>query len=145
MGRSFQIVVTATTSPDDRAELETRLYEFNRERTGYRDDRDLSCFLRRDDGSLAAGIDGFTWGGYARIDALWVDADLRGQGLGRQLVEAFEREARVRGCTSIVLTSHEFQAPRFYEKLGYEMVGETLDTPRGYREQLFQKRLDGRE
>jgi GNAT superfamily N-acetyltransferase len=145
VGRSFEVVVTGKTSSQDRVELDMRLDEFNRERTGFRDDRDLSCFLRHDDGSLAAGIDGFTWGGYARIDALWVEAGLRGQGLGRQLVEAFERAARARGCTSVVLATHEFQAPGFYERLGYELVGETLETPRGYREQLFQKRFDGRE
>ena len=85
--------------------------------------------------------DGFTWGGYAHVEVLWVSEPLRGKGVGRRLLEAAEAEARSRGCTSIVLSSHEFQAPRFYAKLGYRPVGTTEDTPVGYRGFHFQKRL----
>jgi len=126
---------------DDRTELEDRLYTFNVESTGFRDARDLSCVVRDSEGTLVAGIDGFTWGGYARVEVLWVSEPLRGKGLGRRLLEAAEEEARERGCTSIVLSSHEFQAPGFYTKLGYHSVGATENTPAGYRELYFQKRL----
>jgi GNAT superfamily N-acetyltransferase len=129
---------------DDRRELEDRLYAFNLESTGYRDARDLSCFLRDAVGTLVAGIDGFTWGGYAHVAVLWVSEPFRGQGLGRRLLEAAEAEARERGCTSIVLSSHEFQAPGFYAKVGYHPIGATEDTPLGFRELYFQKRLVAR-
>jgi len=138
----FEIVVTHAAPEADRRELEERLNEFNRQTTGFHDDRGLSCIVRDSQGRLIAGIDGFTWGGYARIDVLWVEESRRGLGLGRRLVEAVEQEALTRGCTTIVLTSHEFQAPGFYERLGYSVVGQSSDTPRGYRELLFEKRLD---
>ena len=143
MSDGVPIRISDVVAADDRTELEGRLYAFNVESTGFRDARDLSCVLRDPDGTLVAGIDGFTWGGYAHVEVLWVSEPLRGKGIGRRLLEAAEAEARRRGCTSIVLSSHEFQAPRFYAKLGYRTVGTTEDTPMGYREFHFQKRLAG--
>ena len=127
-------------SDADSAELKHALNEYNFATTGYRDGRDLSCYLR-DGGQLIAGIDGFTWGGYARIDVLWVDEAFRHQGLGHALLAAAEAEARRRGCTAIVLDTHSFQAPDLYPALGYEQVGETLETPAGHTQVMFQKRL----
>jgi GNAT superfamily N-acetyltransferase len=135
------IRISDVAGAEDRRELEERLNDFNVESTGYRDGRDLSCFLRDAGGTLVAGIDGFTWGGYAYVKLLWVAEPFRGKGLGRRLLQAAEAEARTRGCTTIVLSSHEFQAPNLYAKLGYRRVGATDDTPVGYQEFYFQKRL----
>jgi GNAT superfamily N-acetyltransferase len=136
----WDIEISDRSSEADSAELRAALHEFNFAATGYRDGRSLSCFLR-DEGRLVAGIDGFTWGGYAAIDVLWVDEPLRGQGLGRALLAAAEAEARRRGCKTIVLDTHSFQAPDLYPALGYRMVGETIDTPAGHTQILFQKDL----
>ena len=141
MSDRFPIRIFDVVAADDRRELEDRLDDFNVESTGYRDARNLSCFLRDADGTLVAGIDGFTWGGCAHVELLSVSGPFRGEGLGRKLLEAAEAEARERGCTSIVLSSHEFQAPGFYAKVGYDPVGATEDTPVGSREFHFQKRL----
>ncbi|NHA69385.1 GNAT family N-acetyltransferase [Phycicoccus flavus] len=40
-------------------------------------------------------------------------------GIGRALLEAFEAEARARGCTHVFATSFTFQAPDFYRRLAY--------------------------
>ena len=141
MSQGFSVRISDAVTADDRSELEERLHAFNIESTGFRDARDLSCLLRDADGTLVAGIDGFTWGGYAHVEVLWVSEPLRGKGLGRTLLEAAEAEARERGCSSIVVSSHEFQAPGFYANLGYHPVGATEDTPVGDRELHFQKRL----
>jgi GNAT superfamily N-acetyltransferase len=135
------IEITDSAAERDRSELRDRMYEYNSHRTGYRDGRSLCCFLRDESGRLVAGLDGFTWGGYARIEYLWVDESLRGRGLGRRLLAAAEREAAARGCETVVVDTHEFQAPELYPKLGYELVGTTHDTPIGYRQLLYQKRL----
>jgi len=137
----WDIVISDNTAESDLADLRGALLEYNFSTTGYRDGRDLSCFLRDDAGRLVAGIEGFTWGGYARIDLLWVDAPLRGTGLGRALLTAAEDEARRRGCTTMVLDTHSFQAPEFYPPLGYAKVGEFMEAPAGHTQVMFQKRL----
>src|SRR5262249_13228307 len=109
-----EITIRDTASDVDSAELREALHAFNFDATGYRDDRTFACFLRDDRGTLAAGIEGFTWGGYARIEYLWVHNALRGQGVGTRLLVAAENEARARGCAKVVLDTHSFQAPGFY-------------------------------
>lgn len=74
------------------------------------------------DGLLLAGASGWTWGGAAGIAMTWVHDEHRGQGLGAQLIGAFETEARARGCTHVFVTSFTFQAPSFYEGLGYREI-----------------------
>jgi GNAT superfamily N-acetyltransferase len=135
------VVIGDTATDAEVAELRDAIHEFNFATTGYRDGRSLSCFLRDDDDALVAGIDGFTWGGYARVDYLWVTESLRGQGLGTRLLDAAEEEARRRGCGTIVLDTHSFQAPDLYRSRGYTEIGTTVDTPRGFSQTLFQKAL----
>jgi ribosomal protein S18 acetylase RimI-like enzyme len=139
---STEIHMSAVTDPADAQELRERLHSFNMQVTGFDDGADLSSFLRDDSGRLIAGLDGFSWGGYARIDYLWVLPDRRGQGLGRALVIAAVNEARARGCVSVIVDTHSFQAPGFYEALGFVEVGRTADTPVGYHQMLYQRRLE---
>ena len=98
-------------------------------RTGRRDYQPLSVFLRDERGSLAAGLHGFTWAGWLEIKLLWVREDQRGQGLGRRMLAAAEAEARERGCRHVWLDSYTFQAPAFYQHLGYEVFGSLADYP----------------
>lgn len=136
----WDVVIADAAADSDVAQLRAALLAFNFAATGYRDGRSLSCFVR-DDGELIAGIDGFTWGGYARIEYLWVTEVLRRRGLGSQLLSAAEAEARRRGCTTVVLDTHSFQAPDLYRARRYVEIGTTVDTPRGYSQTLFQKQL----
>jgi len=127
------------------AELRDRVNAYNIAVTGYDDARSLSCFVRDGDGDgdgeLVAGIDGFTWGGYAMIEWLWVAETGRGRGLGRRLVALAEDEARARGCAVVRVNTHTFQAPEFYRKLGYDEIGFAPNAPAGHGEAFFAKAL----
>lgn len=125
--------------------LTERIYEFNVGATGYADGRLLAGTIHDDTGKIIAGINGHTWGGCCEITNLWVHERHRGQGLGSALVLAAESEAVRRGCGQVVLLTHSFQAPRFYEHLGYDRKYDIVDRPRGYADIIYVKSLKGQE
>jgi ribosomal protein S18 acetylase RimI-like enzyme len=121
--------------------LEERLYEFNAGTTGISDGRTLGVFLRGDSGDIVAEAAGHTWGGTCELRQVWVAASERGHGLGRRLMAEAEAEAVRRGCRQLVLSTHSFQAPEFYRKLGFDIVAELPDYPRGHSHLVLRKRL----
>jgi GNAT superfamily N-acetyltransferase len=139
-----RIVIEDQPSPADVAFVEERINEFNFATTGYRDGRELACFVRGDGGEIIAGLTGFTWGGYCRVSFLWVEESRRHAGLGKALLETAETEARRRGCALVHLDTHDFQAPGFYARLGYERLAHLDDVPRGSGQTWYFKRLDGK-
>ena len=92
--------------------------------------RPLAIFLRKE-GRIAAGLAGETYCGWLFVRYLWVSDELRGRGVGRELMARAEARARELGCHSAWLDTFSFQAPGFYEKLGYEEFGR-LDYPPGH-------------
>lgn len=121
--------------------LGDRLYEFNSSTTGIDDGRLMNASITNDRGEIVAGISGHTWGETCEISRLWVHDSLRGQGVGTRLVRAFEEEAVRRGCTQVVLHTHSFQAPIFYEGLGYSQIGTIPNYPKGYEQFTYLKDL----
>jgi ribosomal protein S18 acetylase RimI-like enzyme len=128
-------------SPADVAFLEDQLYEFNAGTTGIGDGRTLGIFLRDESGQIVAGAAGHTWGQTCELRQVWVKPSARGSGLGRRLMAEAEAEAVRRGCRQLVLSTHSFQAPEFYRKLGFDVVCELPDYPRGHSHLVLRKRL----
>lgn len=141
-GPATDLPITDAPSAADIAELDARIHAFNVERTGIDDGRLLAIVLRDDAGEACAGLHGHTWGGCCEIKVLWVADGHRGTGLGTRLLQAAEQEAVARGCTQIVLTSHSFQAPGFYEEHGYRRLAEIPDYPRGHANIVLIKTLE---
>lgn len=70
----------------------------------------------------------------AELKRMFVDPSVRGQGIGRALVESLENEARLLGVTQIVLETGTRLAPavKLYETMGYARIplfGEYLASP----------------
>ncbi|MGW0556124.1 GNAT family N-acetyltransferase [Streptomyces sp. NPDC002926] len=90
----------------------------------------------------AGGLTALTWGRWLQVDLLWVADAHRGTGLGTRLLEEAERTAREdRGCLYARLETWDFQAPEFYRKRGYAVVGRVEDYPPGATEFILTKRL----
>lgn len=87
-------------------------------------------------------VDGapYGWtGSIAKCERVAVRSAHRGLGLGRRVMQAFEREVRARGLPAIVLGA-QVQVIGFYEGLGYEVYGpEFLDA--NIRHRMMRKAL----
>lgn len=146
VGRMFilelnDLRIETEPTPQDVQFLEDQINAFNISQTGIRDGRLLACFVRGEAQQVVAGFYGWTWGGCCEIRYLWVQRELRGHGYGRRLLLAAEQEAKARGCTQVVLDTHSFQAPQFYKKLGYEIIGIVEDYPRHEQKFYLRKSL----
>lgn len=125
--------------------LADRVYEFNVEATGLADGIALVGVVKDAVGGVVAALSGHTWGGTCQVNHLWVDASQRGRGWGRALLEAAEVEARRRSCEQIVLLTHSFQAPAFYEQLGYLRQATIANYPKGHAQLVYVKLLESAE
>jgi GNAT superfamily N-acetyltransferase len=123
--------------------LVERIYEFNAEATGYFDGKLIGGKLRDESGEVVAAFNGHTWGGCCAISHIWVHESCRGRGLGRLLLQGAEAEALRRGCEQVVLSTHSFQAPAFYERLGYARHAEIAGQPKGHANITYVKRIVG--
>ena len=70
----------------------------------------------------------------------WVHEDMRGTGVGASLMTAFEDEARKRGCTHVFVTSFTFQAPGFYQRLGYKEIFRWESVPTRGRDDVHMRK-----
>jgi len=103
--------------------------------------RPLAVMKRDNQNKIEAGLCGETFWTWLYVDEIWVHEDLRGHGLGRTLMQAAETEAIKRGCTGAYLWTQDFNAPGFYEKLGYERFVEMSGFPTGHQRIGFMKQL----
>jgi GNAT superfamily N-acetyltransferase len=65
------------------------------------------------------------------IHLVYLPDRLRGTGVGSRMLAMAEAEARRRGCRAGVLYTINFQAPGFYERLGWRVFGEIPCDPPG--------------
>ena len=126
---------------EDLALLDERLYEFNAAATGIDDGRRLAIFVRDGDGTIVAGMHGWTWGGTGFVQTIWVHETLRHSGLGSRVLDAAEAEAIRRGCHQMHLDTHSYQARAFYRRHGYEVIGELPGWPGDDVRTFLRKRL----
>ena len=117
------------------------LLQFNNDCVGKDGHTPLNLVEYDANGNIIAGILGGTYWGWMYVDILWVHADHRRNGIGSTLLSAAEAEAVSRGCHHVHLDTMSWQAPAFYLKHGYEIVGILPDIPTGNQKYLLMKAL----
>ena len=135
------VIVRVGEAPEIQAFLADRIYRFNSKATGYFDGEDFSATQRDESNAIRAGVCGYTWGGCCYVSYLWVDESVRGRGIGTALLVAVEEHAKSKGCKVVLVATHSFQAPAFYERLGYTQQAVVRDHPVGHAALHFAKQL----
>ena len=117
------------------------LGDFNRKIVGEDGHAPLNIIEYDGDENIIGGIIGGTYWGWMYVDVLWVHEDHRRKGIGSKLLQKAEQEAIARGCHHVHLDTMSWQAPEFYQKHGYQIVGILPDIPSGNQKYLLIKAL----
>ena len=121
--------------------IREELNQFNNERVGEDGHTPLNIVEYDANGNIIGGILGGTYWGWMYVDILWVHESHRYKGIGSKLLRKAKKEAIRRGCHHVHLDTMSWQAPEFYQKHGYEVIGILPDIPNGNQKYLLMKAL----
>lgn len=138
------MTITTAVNPDHKEVdvLRAALRAYNQSEAGPFNYESLYVTSKNEAGELIGGAYGNIAWQWLYIDLLWVHPDYRANGLGTALMQEIEREAIQRDIHSFHLSTASFQAPIFYQKLGYQICGEIEDLPPGYKTYFLKKQLN---
>ena len=114
---------------------------YNRSKREVAASEPLNLYVEDEHGEIMAGLVAETFGNWLEIEYLFVKEDLRGQGIGSQLLHQAESEAKMRNCRFAFVNTYQFQAPAFYQKQGYKEVFILKDYPYTGQRHYYQKDL----
>ena len=103
-------------------ELGNLIRAYNRSKREPSKSEPLNIYVEDEQGNLLAGLAAETFGNWLEIEYLYVSEDLRGKGIGSEILNRAEQEARERKCKYSFVNTFQFQAPDFYKKHGYKEV-----------------------
>jgi GNAT superfamily N-acetyltransferase len=125
--------VTPEPTPEEQYCIIDPLIAYNEAEAGPRNKKDFAFFVRSETGEFVGGLLGFTHFNHFFVAAIFVDEKARGEGIGRELMQRAEALALQQGCEMIYLDTFDYQAPGFYEKLGFKVFGTLQDYPTGHQ------------
>ncbi len=111
--------ITADGDERDINEIFEMLKEYNLKSREESENVPLGIYYEDENKGKLAGLTGETFGNWLCVHYLFVSEKLRGKGVGSELLNAAESEAKRRGCKYAFVDTFSFQAPEFYKKHGY--------------------------
>jgi GNAT superfamily N-acetyltransferase len=103
--------------------------------------RHFALLLHDNAGSVIGGLWGHTAYSWLTIDLLFIPPAMRTRGIGSVLVRWAEAIARERDCFGAYVAAFDFQAPRFYQRLGYTVFAVHEGLPLHHNHLHFRKHL----
>ena len=134
-------VILENTESQKAQEIGDLIRSYNRSKREKAESEPLNLYVEDDKGELMAGLVAETFGNWLEIEYLFVKEELRGQGIGSQLLQQAESEAKKRNCRFAFVNTYQFQAPAFYQKYGYKEVFTMKDYPYTGQRHYYQKDL----
>ena len=115
--------------------------DYNNQQAGDQNSQILCFVLQGPHSEIGGGIIAQIYWDWLYVDLMWLKEEIRHHGYGQRLLTLVEEEARKRGAKHAFLDTFSFQAPGFYEKLGYHVFGELNDFPKGHQRYFYTKEL----
>ena len=134
-------VILENTESQKSQEIGDLIRSYNRSKREKAESEPLNLYVEDDKGELMAGLVAETFGNWLEIEYLFVKEEFRGQGIGSQLLQQAESEAKKRNCRYVFVNTYQFQAPNFYQKQGYKEVFTLKDYPYIGQRHYYQKDL----
>ena len=122
-------------------EIGNLIRSYNRSKRETAESEPLNLYVEDEHGQLLAGLVAETFGNWLEIEYLFVKEEFRGQGIGSQLLQQAESEAKKKNCRYAFVNTYQFQAPAFYQKYGYKEVFTMKDYPYTGQRHYYQKVL----
>lgn len=136
----MQIELSTAADPVHRAAILAPLDTYNTEMCGVLGPGiSLGVLLRDAEGRVEGSMFGSLWGGWFKVDFAFLPEHRRGNRLGARILSTLEAAAVARGAEGVWMQSFSFQAPGFYQKLGYREVGRLEDRPPGFSDSFLIK------
>lgn len=138
---SIKIIPNNGPTDIEQGSILRALRQFNRAHTSPDPQGSFAVTLESDERAVVGGL----WADYGYdwmyIKYLVLPESARGKGTGTTMMKQAEDRARALGLFGIWVDTFSFQAPGFYEKLGFSKFGEIENHPRGEVSILLQKIL----
>lgn len=140
-GPGIDIVEDASPELDAVVAIQRGLHAYNQEMGGSYDREPVTLLVHDAEGKTLGGLLGLTFWGWLFIDWLFIQRELRGRGIGEELLTRAEDVARGRGCQHAYTDTFSFQAPKFWARCGYKEFGRLEGMPTGHSRIWLRKTL----
>lgn len=140
-----RLTIIDNPTEDQVSFIQKNLQAYNWEQTNGEIDNpgiEINLALKDTEGKVIGGLNASTMIRVMHLEVLWVADEYRKHGYGRDLVLEAERIGSQKGCLTSQTWSFSFQAPDFYRKIGYEVLGIYDGYPDGITESVLRKRLE---
>ncbi len=135
-------IVQRALSKDEKEDIKQSFKEYNLSLGIEPHAKEELCWIIQDgDKNVIGALYGDSVWDWVHVDILFVKKEFRKQGIGRQLMETVEAYAVANSVVGIRLSTTSWQAPKFYEKLGYEHYATFDDYAKGHKKICFRKYL----
>ncbi|MDF2939482.1 MAG: hypothetical protein K0R66_124 [Gammaproteobacteria bacterium] len=138
---TYRIDIEALSKPEDLEVLLNGLIAHNIEQTPAANDRgNINILIRDETNKIVGGLKSYYYLQALHVDYLYLNKELRHLGYGKKMLALAEVEAKKHHCGLIYLSTFSFQAPAYYQKLGFEIFAE-LDLPTGDKRYYLKKSI----
>lgn len=137
----MKLTLDHNVSESERQLIQDQVVAFSDAQSSPRNFNSFGVVLRNEKNAVVGGAVGVVVWDWLVVDLLWVAEELRGQGHGRHLISAVEKQAIALGCNRSRLDTFDFEAKDFYLKCGYHIYGALEGFPHGHTQFHMQRQL----